>query len=65
MPGVENLYGIFEGTTVDNVPDINDMDETKIPRGKSIIAHHILYGKAVFLNSDIETGGEKCGIIVQ
>jgi len=60
--GVENLDLIFEETAVDNVPDNNDVDETKIPRGKSI-AHHILFHKAVFLSFDIETGGEKCGII--
>jgi len=55
--GVENLDLIFEETAVDDVPDNNDVDETKIPRGKSI-AHHILFHKAVFLSFDIETGGE-------
>ncbi len=51
---------IFEETAIDNAPDNNDVDETKIPKGKSI-AHHILFHKAVCF--DIETGGEKCGII--
>jgi len=60
--GVENLDLEFEETAIDNAPDNNDVDETKIPRGKSI-AHHILFNKAVFLSFDIETGGEKCGII--
>ncbi len=62
--GVENLDLIFEETAVDNVPDNNDVDVTKIPRGK-FIAHHILFHKAVFvsfdtafLSVDIETGGE-------
>ena len=58
--GVENLDLIFEEIAVDNAPDNNDVDETKIPKGKSI-AHHILFHKAVCF--DIETGGEKCGII--
>jgi len=49
--GVENLDLIFEETAVDNVPDNNDDDETKIPRGKSIV-HHILFYKAVFLSFD-------------
>jgi len=53
--GVENLDLEFEETN-------NDVDETEIPRGKSR-AHHILFKKAVFFNFDIETGGEKCGII--
>ena len=46
--GVENLDLIFEETAVDNVPDNNDVDETKIPRGKSI-AHHILFHKASYV----------------
>jgi len=58
--GVENLDIEFEETAIDNAPDNNDVDETKIPRGKSI-AHHILFNKAVFFVFDIETGGEKCG----
>ena len=53
--GVENLDLVFEETAVDNVPDNNDVDETKIPRGKSI-AHHILFHKAVCF--DIETAGQ-------
>jgi len=44
--GVENLDLIFEETSVDNAPDKNDVDETKMPRGKSI-AYHILFHKAV------------------
>ena len=60
--GVENLDLEFEETAIDNAPDNNDVDETKIPRGKSI-AHRLLFNKAVFLSFDIETGGEKCGII--
>jgi len=60
--GVENLDLEFEETAIDNAPDNNDVDETKIPRGKSI-AHRVLFNKAVFLSFDIETGGEKCGII--
>ena len=48
--GVENLDLIFEETAVDNVPDNNDVDETKIPRGKSI-AHHILFDKASYVPS--------------
>jgi len=55
--GVENLDLIFEETAVDYVPDNNNVDETKISRGKSI-ANHILFHKAVFLSFDIETGGE-------
>jgi len=55
--GVKNLDLIFEETAVDNVPDNNDVDETKIPRGKSI-AHHMLFHKPVFLSFDIEAGGE-------
>ena len=55
--GVKNLDLIFEETAVGNVPDNNDVDETKIPRGKST-THHILFHKAVFLRFDIETGGE-------
>jgi len=58
--GAENLDLEIEETAIDNAPDNNDVDETKIPRGNSI-AHHILFNKAVFF--DIETGGEKCGII--
>jgi len=38
-------------TAVDNVPDNDDVDETKIPRGKSI-AHCILFHKAVFISFD-------------
>jgi len=60
--GVENLDLEFEETVIDNAPDNNDVDETKIPRGKSI-AQHILFNKAVLLSFDIETGGGKCGII--
>jgi len=44
---VEILGLIFEETVVDNAPDNNDVDETKIPRGKST-SHHILFHKAVF-----------------
>jgi len=40
--GVENLGLEFEETGIDNAPDDNDVDETKIPRGKSI-AQHILF----------------------
>jgi len=45
--GVEHLDLIFEETAVGNVPDSNDVDKTKIPRGKSI-THHILFQKAGF-----------------
>jgi len=45
--GVENLDLEFEETAIDNAPDNNDVDETKIPRGKST-SHHILFIKAVF-----------------
>ena len=45
--GVENLDIEFEETAIDNAPGNNDVDETKIPRRKSI-AHHILFNKAVF-----------------
>ena len=44
--GVENLDLIFEETAVDNVPDNNDVDETKIPRRKSI-SHYILFHIAI------------------
>jgi len=44
---VENLDREIEETVKDNAPDNNDVDETKVPRGKSI-AHHILFNKAVF-----------------
>jgi len=46
--GVENIDLEFEEAAVDNAPDNNDVDETKIPRGKSI-AHHILFHEAIFL----------------
>ncbi len=45
--GVENLDREIEETVKDNVPDKNDVDETKIPRGKSM-AYHILFNKAIF-----------------
>jgi len=45
--GVENLDLEFEETAIDNAPDNNDVDDTKIRRGKSI-AYHILFNKAVF-----------------
>ena len=60
--GIEHSDLEFEETAIDKAPDNNDVDGTKIPRGKSI-AHHTLFHKAVFLSFDIETGGEKCGII--
>ena len=44
---VENLDREIEETIKDNAPDNNDIDETKVPRGKSI-AHHILFNKAIF-----------------
>ena len=53
--GDENPDLEFEETAIDKAPDNNDVDGTKIPRGKSI-AHHILVNKAVCF--DIETGGE-------
>jgi len=56
--GVENLDLEFEETAIDNAPDNNDVDETKIPRGNSI-SHHILFNIVIFLSFDIETGGEK------
>jgi len=39
--GVENLDLEFEETAVDNAPDNNHVDETKIPRGKSIFSLNI------------------------
>jgi len=36
--GVENLDLDFEETAIDNAPDNNDVDENKIPRGKSIFS---------------------------
>ena len=37
--GVENLDLEFEETAIDNAPDNNDVDETKISGGKSIAQH--------------------------
>ena len=37
---------MFEATAVDNVPDYNDVDETKIPIRKSI-SHYILFHIAI------------------
>jgi len=36
--GVENLDPDFEETAIDNAPDKSDVDENKIPRGKSIFS---------------------------
>ena len=58
--GVENIELQVEETAIDNAPDNHDVDETKIPGGKSI-AHHLLFNKAVFLSFDMKE--KKCGII--
>ena len=40
----------------------DDDDDVAIPRRKSI-AHHYMSSKMVYVSFDMETGGEKCGII--
>ena len=45
--GIEHSDLEFEETAINNAHDSNDVDETKISRGKSI-AHQILSYKAVF-----------------
>jgi len=45
--GIEHSDLEFEETAIDNAYDNNDVDETKISRGKSI-AHQILSYKTVF-----------------
>jgi len=42
--------------------DNDNDDDVAIPRGKSI-AHHYMSSKMVYVSFDMETGGEKCGII--